>query len=467
MILKQMTRMTAAAVLALGFGATQAVHADGRGSEPSLGLLPVATNLSRPLYATHAPGDYTRLFIVEQYLARVRVYNIKSGTLSATPFLDINSLVIGSGNERGLLGLAFHPQYQTNGKFYVNYNNNSGDTVVQEFMATSPDTASATPTKTLLTIDQPQSNHNGGWIGFGPDGMLYIACGDGGGADDDDTGHTLGAGNGQDATNNLLGAMLRIDVDGSNGAGGNYGIPSDNPFLGADPRDDEIWAFGLRNPWRNSFDRETGDFYIADVGQGQWEEINFQPAASTGGENYGWRCREGAHNFNTSGDCSQTPFTEPFHEYNHFVGDFKCSITGGYVYRGCVMDWLDGAYFFADYCSGDIWTLRYDNGSVIDFTTREGDLDPSDQYNDIVSFGEDAWGEMYVVDLSDGVYRIVPQTLSLRQRFQDFDCDGEVGVSDFFSLLQNWGPCVGCKQDIDGNDVIDTDDFFNLLQNWG
>ena len=255
------------------------------------GTVRVASGLARPLFVAHAPADSSRVFIVEQFNARILILEIPSNVLDPVAFLDINDRVIGTGDERGLLGLAFHPDYANNGLFYVDYSRNGdGDTVVSEFqVSVDPDVADPLSERILLTIDQPQSNHNGGWIDFSPlDGYLYIATGDGGNFCDTGTGHTAGIGNAQDITANLLGKLLRIDPL----AAVPYGIPLDNPFVGI-AGDDEIWAYGLRNPWRPSFDRLTGDLYIADVGQDLSEEISFQPASSTGAENYGWRCREG------------------------------------------------------------------------------------------------------------------------------------------------------------------------------
>ena len=243
----------------------------------------IASGLSRPLYVTAPLADYDRIFIVEQWTALIKILHVASGEIDT--FLNIDSIVIGSGNERGLLGLCFHPDYSNNGYFYVHYNNNSGNTVIARYSVTAnPDSADAASRLTILQITQPagQSNHKGGMIAFGPDGYLYIGMGDGGSAND--------PGNRAQSDTTLLGKMLRIDVNG----GEPYIIPPDNPFVDLPPRD-EIWAKGLRNPWRWSFDRVTGDLYIADVGQGAWEEVNFQSDTSGGGENYGWRCMEGQH----------------------------------------------------------------------------------------------------------------------------------------------------------------------------
>ena len=390
------------------------------GGTAPLSTVRVANELSEPVFVTHVPSDFDRVFIVEQS-GTIRILDItqEPPILVPTPFLDITDRV-STGGERGLLGLAFHPDYAANGLFYVNYTGPDGvfgDTRVSQFHVSPgrPNDADVASEVVLLSIGQPQSNHNGGWIAFGPDGYLYIAMGDGGGQNDDDTGHTAGTGNAQDITDNLLGKILRIDVDGDDFPGDttrNYAVPADNPFAGQ-TGDDEIWAYGLRNPWRAAFDRLTGDLYIADVGQDVWEEINFQAAFSTGGENWGWRCHEGAHNFEFTGDCgtSGTPsetLLEPIHEFSHGGTPFRCSITGGEVYRGCAIPDLAGTYFFADYCSAQIWSFRYTGGFVI-ATDRTAELAPGGgmSISGISSFGLDAFGEIYICDIGGEVYKII------------------------------------------------------------
>ncbi|RMF85927.1 MAG: hypothetical protein D6744_00520 [Planctomycetota bacterium] len=422
-----------------------ALWASTASAQTPLRLETVATGLERPIYVTHAPGDFTRLFVIEK---RGFIRVIENGVLLPTPFIDLDALVGGGtsdSSEQGLLGLAFHPDYQNNGYFYVNYTRTNGNTVVRRYtVSANPNIADDTTGMRVIGYQQPQTNHNGGWIEFGPDGYLYIASGDGGGAGDTGSGHTSGVGNGQDITDNLLGKILRIDVDGDDFPGDtqrNYAIPPDNPFVGV-TGDDEIWAFGLRNPWRNAFDRVTGDLWIADVGQNSWEEINYQPASSAGGENYGWRCREGAHNFNTSGDCSQTPFIDPIQEYSHNAG--RCSITGGYVYRGCAIPDLTGKYFYGDYCTGNVWSFRYDGVSITDFVDHTAELAPGGFA--LVSFGEDAYGELYICDQPGGrVYRIVPDVPG---GIVGDDCNAN-GRDDACDLLD------GSATDINGNGVLD------------
>lgn len=331
----------------------------------------VVSGLVQPVHIAHAGDGSGRLFVVEQP-GRIRV--IENGAVLDTPFLDIRDIVNNNAFERGLLSVAFHPDYASNGLFYVNYTQSpNGATSIDEFhVSDDPNVADPDSRRVLLTIPQPQVNHNGGQSAFGPDGFLYIGTGDGGGAGDQH-GPT---GNAQVPTV-LLGKMLRMDV-----ASG----------------DVTVWAIGLRNPWRFSFDRQTGDLYIADVGQGNYEEVNFQAAPTTSGVNYGWRLMEGFHCFNPASDCDQSRLTLPIVEYDHTQG---CSVTGGYVYRGSDYPWLDGLYFFADYCSGIVWTVERDVTSEWEMIER------MDLSFAVSSFGEDEQGELYIADHGDGViYRL-------------------------------------------------------------
>ncbi|HEY0144478.1 MAG TPA: PQQ-dependent sugar dehydrogenase [Thermoanaerobaculia bacterium] len=351
-------------------------------------LQQVVTGLNRPVAITHA-GD-NRLFIVLQG-GQIVVFD---GTaLVPAPFLDIAALIGDSSNEKGLLGLAFHPRYSQNGFFFVNYTDTQGDTVVARYSVSSTNANRADPSsvRTILRIDQPFPNHNGGQLAFGPDGYLYIGMGDGGSGGD--------PGNRAQNMNELLGKMLRIDVD----AGTPYAIPPSNPFVNRSGIRGEIWASGLRNPWRYSFDRMTGDLYIADVGQGDREEINFAPATSIGGENYGWRRMEGNRCYNPSTGCNPDgSLILPIIEYDHNLG---CSVTGGYVYRGARHPRLQGLYIYGDYCTGVIWGASRNAASgswssrvLIDTTLQ------------ISTFGEDAAGEVYVArhhTTGGTIYRIV------------------------------------------------------------
>lgn len=354
-------------------------------AQPQIGLETFAQGLNAPASINHA-GD-SRLFVVEQ-TGMIQIVD-EQGEINSEPFLNIEDR-ISYGGERGLLGLAFHPDYETNGYFYVNYTGPDGDTHVSEFSVSEsdPDLANPDSERILLTIDQPYSNHNGGEIRFGPEGYLYIGTGDGGSAGDPEN-------RAQDMTS-LLGKMLRIDVDGVP-----YLIPQGNPFVDDPDARDEIWSNGMRNPWRFSFDRETGDLWIADVGQNEYEEVNYEPAESNGGLNYGWRCYEGNHEYNTDGCQDQGAYTFPVHEYSH-TQTGGCSVTGGFVYRGEEYPNMQGHYFFADYCNDKIWTLYDDNGNWE--TTFQGQFSG----NNFATFGEDSAGELYVAGLTTGtIYKIV------------------------------------------------------------
>jgi glucose/arabinose dehydrogenase len=353
--------------------------------EATIGLEPVAIGLAFPLALTAPAGD-ARLFIVEKP-GRIRI--VRDGTLLARAFLDLSGAV-STGSEQGLLGLAFDPEYSLNGRFYVNYTNTEGDTrIVAYRVSGDPDLADPASADTILPIDQPFSNHNGGHLAFGPDGYLYVGSGDGGSGGDPQ-------GNGQDRTD-LLGSLLRLDV--SSGSG--YAIPPDNPFAEATAARAELWDFGLRNPWRFSFDRVTGDLYIADVGQNEREEINVAPRASGGGRgaNYGWSVMEGIACF-ADADCDSSGLTLPVLEYTHADG---CSVTGGFVYRGSALPEISGHYFYADFCEGWVRSFRLSGGSAAEL--REWpELAPGGQ---VPGFGEDASGELYVLDAGGTVYRIV------------------------------------------------------------
>lgn len=352
-------------------------------SAQEIAVVPVISGLERPTTITHAGDGSGRLFVLEQ-AGRVRIF--ANGQLLAAPFLDISAQV-GCCGERGLLGIAFHPQYASNGLFYLNYSNNSGATVISRWQV-SADVNSALPgsESVLLTIAQPFSNHNGGQLAFGPDGYLYIGLGDGGGGGDPQN-------NAQDRQA-LLGKMLRLDVD----SGSPYSIPASNPFAADDFTRDEIWALGLRNPYRYSFDRLTGELYIADVGQDAIEEVNRQTASSTGGENYGWRLMEGDNCFNPASNCNDGSLTLPAFQYSH--GQGRCSITGGYVYRGSALSGLQGNYIYGDFCSGEIFMASQSGSSWSQEILQDTNLQ-------ISSFGEDEAGELYVASISGQVSKLV------------------------------------------------------------
>jgi glucose/arabinose dehydrogenase len=332
---------------------------------------PLVSGLQRPV-DLQADGS-GRLFILEK-VGRIRI--LQDGQILEASFLDISDQVGSSGNEQGLLGLAFHPQYTQNGHFFVNYTDKNGDTSISRFQVSSdPNVADPASEVQLLGVDQPFPNHNGGVLTFGPDGYLYVGLGDGGSQGDP-------SGNAQN-TGVLLGKILRLDVDSAEP----YAIPSDNPF------GNEVWHYGLRNPWRISFDRLTEDLYIGDVGSGEWEEIDFLEAGSPGGTNFGWDYREGAHDY--EGNAPEG-LLDPVAEYSHSEGG--CSVTGGYVYRGSMPEW-NGIYLYGDYCTGIIWGLiRSGNGwqSQLLF-----DMDVN-----ITSFGQDEAGEVYLVGDRGGIYRL-------------------------------------------------------------
>jgi glucose/arabinose dehydrogenase len=370
-----------------------------------------ASGFTKPVAISNMGDD--RLFIVQQN-GIIKILNL-DGESQTVPFLNIIDRVGDNASERGLLGLAFHPDYETNGYFYVNYTNLDGNTRVSRFSVDPDDPNSALPDSELilLSVNQLFSNHNGGDLQFGPDGYLYVALGDGGFFNDPQ--------NQGQMTTTFLGKLLRLDVD--NPAGGeNYGIPADNPF--ADPNDgvlDEIWALGLRNPWRISFDRLTNDLWIADVGQDQWEEINFQEAGSAGGQNYGWRCYEASNSFITSGCGDISEYVFPVHEYQHNSTN-GCSITGGFVYRGCRFPALYGYYVYADYCSGQFWALGPD-GSGGWTNVAMGNYSNL-QYS---TFGEDKNGELYVAAHAEGkIYRVEETSLEFDVAVEvtDETCEG-------------------------------------------
>ncbi len=351
----------------------------------------VANDFSHPVAVRHAGDGSGRLFVVEQ---DGRIAVVEDGTVRGEPFLDIVSQVQSGGNEQGLLGLAFHPDFEENGFFFVDYTHDAAGsgpdvTRVSRFTVSVEDPNLADPGSevVLLQFDQDFSNHNGGDLQFGPDGYLYIATGDGGSARDPNArAQNLGS---------LLGKLLRIDVDG----GRPYAVPPDNPFVDVHTARPEIWAYGLRNPWRFSFDRKTGDLFIGDVGQNEVEEIDFQPAANTGGENYGWSCMEGDSQVDFN-PCDGSLLTAPILVYNHQLG---CSVTGGYRYRGAITE-MNGRYVFGDFCSGRIWFASESGG---EWNAEEW----ADTGISISSFGEDETGELYVTDLSRGeVYRFVGPT---------------------------------------------------------
>jgi glucose/arabinose dehydrogenase len=432
---------TRAGKIILGIAAT-IILSNGLHGQAVQGLdaIRVASGLTSPLFTTAPPGDFNRLFVVQQN-GQIRILNLSTGTLNATPFLTLSN--IQSGGEQGLLGLAFDPNYATNGKFYLNFTVpggafGNGTTHISQFqVSANPDVADASSEKVLLTFDHPQTNHNGGWIGFSPragdDDDLYIATGDGGNANDQGTGHIEPGGNAQNNTT-LLGKMLRIHVDPTTGT---YTIPASNPFASPTPAPSpapkrEIWLLGLRNPFRDSFDRATGRMMIGDVGQDTREEIDVQqPTNPGGGENYGWRDREGliqnpAYATSTPTPTPNPPRVDPIYDYPHTVGQ---TIIGGYIYHGQQFPALQGVYVFGDYLGpssgggAKIFTLNFDGTTASNFQDITSQLFPipttSGNVNvaNVSSFGEDAAGELYIADIGNGnVYKISPMLVSAASR---------------------------------------------------
>ncbi len=487
------TVVAAAAAAALSWRA-----ADG---QVQVSLEVIAAGLDSPTSLTHAPGDGERLYFTER-AGRVRI--IRNGTLLEQPFLDISDQVTTSPGERAMSSLAFHPGYQGNGHFFVIYTDVAGDCVLARFTVSGdPDVADAGSQAIVLTVPQRFPTHNVGGMEFGPDGYLYIGAGDGGA----NTGGVFA----QD-TGSLHGKILRIDVDGP----APYGIPPDNPFVGTAGLD-EIWAIGLRNPWRISFDRLTGDLWIGDVGESNREEIDFQPAGAPGGANYGWNCMEGNNCFPGGGcTCNGPGLTDPVHEYTHAQG---CAVIGGYVYRGCVLSHLVGRYIFADRCATGVRVFDPASGTVSQAVV------PMPVVN---SLGQDLDGEIYiltVVDIRKVTYvdcntNGVPDTVDLSSGTSadcntnetpdeceqvdcndngqpdscdiadgtsldingnavpdecdtsaDLDGDEVVGVTDLLILLGHWGPCTGgvaaCVADINEDGAVNAIDLLILLAFWG
>lgn len=447
----------------------------------------VANGFTLPTALAVPPSDYERMFVVEKG-GKIRI--IKNGAVLATPFLDITSIVNSTTLEWGLLNMCFDPGYATNGFFYVYYSEiGTGNSIIARYhVSANPDVADAASRQVLLFLVQPSANHRGSWMAFGRDGYMYLSFGDGGGQNDPSArAQNIGL---------LQGKLLRIDPNGPDNVYGtadddafpadpnkNYAIPPTNPFVGI-TGEDEIWAYGVRNPWRCSFDRLTGDLWIGDVGQNQREEVDFQPANNDpnlapgqpgyqGGKNYGWRCTEGTFCTGLSGcTCNGPTLTPPIYEYNHTVG---LSITGGFVYRGCAIPDLVGTYFFAEYQLSKLFSLRYDGTTVTSFEVRTTELQPGGGLNLAVpsTFGEDNYGELYICDYSGGeVFKIVPAT------FVGPDCDANL-VNDACQIVANPAldannngildacePPPVCVGDANGDGAVNAADLSVLLGNF-
>ena len=451
-------------------------------AQTNLQLERIATGFSRPVFATEAPGEPDRLYVIEQHTGRIRILNTETGAIDGTPFLTVPG--ISTGNEQGLLGLAFHPDYENNGLFYVHFTDTTRATRVRRYTATNG-VVNTQSVMDVIRVSQPQSNHNAGWIGFGPDGFLYIAIGDGGGANDNGPGHTALIGNSRDITNNLLGKMLRLDINSDDfptDNSRNYGIPVSNPFVGV-TGDDEIFSFALRNPYRCSFDSETGDLYIADVGQNVFEEINVVPANSGGGQDFGWRLREGTIATPTGGVGGVRPAgaIDPVHQYGHGFGlNEGFSVTGGYVYRGEI-EALNGQYFFADFVSDRIWSFEWNSSQTpdqFDGTNLNSFFEWTDflstdvgTVNNISSFAENSAGDLFIIRLGDNnglngeIFRITSATIAASTD-GDYLRDGIVNLTDVDLLRANIGTgATGAAAtfDLNENGTIDFPDLEQLL----
>ncbi len=433
---------------------------------PLIRSLTVAEGLERPIFATSAPGDSSRLYVLEQgssysHPAAVRVVDLSTGQLQSQPMLSMDDWQF--YDLGGALGLAFDPNFELTRRFYVSGTEVVGGqpmTTVREYQTSldNPLVADPLSARTIAQFPSLGGNHNGGWIGFGPDGLLYWARGDG----------RSGAGQGLVAQDlgSLFGKMLRIDVrrdDFPADPQRNYGIPADNPFTGEDDALDEIWAWGLRHPWRNSFDRQTGAFYVADVGSNRWEEVNFQVGGAGGGANYGWPYREGLFpNPNFSGE-PDTPI-DPVYSYERGEG-LLSAITGGYVYRGSALPELDGTYFFADFPTNRVFSIRYDGqsfGELTDWTFELVDRAP-ESIGGIASFAEDASGELYLIDYVGGrLFQIAPGLIG------DADDDCAVGAADYAIWAAQFGQTgSGLSADFDRDGQVGLADYTLWAANFG
>ena len=453
-----------------GIAAAASCGSASRAGVPAVEVELLTDAISNPMDLTYAPGDTIRIFIIERG-GKVRL--IKNGSVQPTPFLDISSLVSTTG-ERGLLGIDFHPQYASNGLFFVRYNDAAGNTVVVRYeVSADPDIADPASASMVLAVPASTIIHNGGSIEFGPDGLLYVTLGDGGFPEA-----------AQDPAE-WWGKILRLDIDGDDfpaDPNRNYAIPLDNSW------GNEVFALGLRNPFRMSFDRATGTMWIGDVGQNAWEEVDMHPAGVSG-MNFAWPCMEASHcHTGLSCLCGNFDLQLPQLEYDHSLG---CAVVGGRVYRGCAIPDLEGAYFFGDFCSGSIWMAEAGSGQFQSVNVGRGGGGGSKtpgalQVDSVVAFGEDAQGEIYICSLGGDIYKIIPSTPGPDGNGDgipdscdggcdpvhgDATADGNVDVDDLLAIINGWGPCQqpDCSGDIApecGDGAVDVDDLLDVLNNW-
>ncbi len=415
-----------------------------------------------------APDDDTRVFICER-AGVVSILNAKTGVMNDEPYLDISDQITMALGEQGLCRLIFHPNYQENGRLFVYATypegDAKGDAILMEFARDGDDPDLTDPDgDRVMVIEQPTPYHQGGFMAFGDDGYLYLATGDGGG----------GNGGGPRAQNitdgRLLGKILRIDLDADDfpsDSDRDYSIPPDNPFVGIEG-DDEIWAYGFRNPWSGSLDPVTGDIYIGDVGRVSWEELSVLVGGGLGGENYGWRCMEGSActGFNVC-TCNDPSLELPIWEYFHDPDPVRCSIIGANVYRGCAMPFLDGHIMTSDMCSDEIWSLDWNPAEgLIDVRDRTAEISGSGAViSSPTAIGHDDRGEIWIGTYQGVVHKIVPQVPVIAE--SDFDCSGVVDVDDLLVVLGAWGPCDGCRADLDGDHLVTVSELLQVIADWG
>ena len=456
-------RRTVAAVSLLclaGSGYAAAGEVEGMALEQ----ITVADGLVTRMVA--APGDDTRLFVCVRD-GRILVLNRKTQLWNDDPFLDISDQITTQYGEQGMLGLAFHPEYQDNGRFFVwgtlPEGDGPGDTVLMEFQrdGDDPDYAEEQGER-MLVVAQPAQHHQGGWMAFDPDGYLLLTTGDGGGGNG-------GPPRSQNTTDGrLLGKMIRIDVDGDDfpdDASRNYAIPSDNPFAGVEG-DDEIWAYGFRNPWDGSIDPVTGDIFIGDVGKSAWEEVDVLINGTPNAANFGWRCLEGVECTGYSGcECDDPALVGPLWAYEHSLEPERCSVIGAQVYRGCSMPSMEGLVVTTDMCSNELFVLEWSpaEGLIDVMNMTDALAGPSMSIPTVL--GTDSRGEIYIGQFNGAILKLVPTKPT--QKTGDINCDGAVDVTDLLLVIGAWGDCDGCSEDIDGDHQVAVTELLQVIADWG